>query len=102
MIMTDAKKASSIEAAGHSIAWIHHLAGEPSPSVHPLERDVLAGPQSLLGHHTTKKEPITGSQLEQFVDSEALSMASLYEIRSVIICLLAFRQLNLYLTNSRN
>ena len=36
-----------------------------------------------------EKEPITVSQLEQLVASKADSMASLYNIRSVI-CLLAF------------
>ena len=45
---------------------------------------------SLLAHHTSKKEPITVAQLEQLVHSKALSMASLYDIHSVLICLLEF------------
>ena len=53
-------------------------------------KDVLAGAQRLLAHHTSKKEPVTVSQLEQLVNSKALSIASLYDIRSVVICLLAF------------
>ena len=44
----------------------------------------------LLTHHTSRKEPITVSQLEQLVACKADSMASLYNIRSVVICLLAF------------
>ena len=63
--------------------------GEPSPSDHPLVKSTLAGAQRLVAHQTTKKEPITVSQLEQLVASKADSMTSLYNIRSVI-CLLAF------------
>ena len=87
----EAKAASPLESAVHSIAWFHLLGGEPSPSDHPLVKSTLAGAQRLLAHQTTKKEPITVSQLEQIVASKADSMASLYNIRSVVrICLLAF------------
>ena len=79
-------------SAVHSIAWFHQLGGEPSPSDHPLVKSTFAGAQRLLDHQTTncKKEPITVSQLEQLVASKAGPMASLYNIRSVFICLLAF------------
>ena len=53
-------------------------------------KSTLAGAQRFLAHQTTKKEPITVSQLEQLVASQADSMASLYNIRSVVICLLPF------------
>ena len=53
-------------------------------------KDVLAGAQRLLAHHTSRKEPITVAQLEQLVNSKALSMASLFDIPSVLISLLAF------------
>ena len=89
-LMTEAKTASPLESAVHSIAWFHQLGGEPSPSDHPLVKSTLAGAQRLLAHQTTKKEPITVSQLEQLVACKADSMASLYNIRSVVICLLAF------------
>ena len=62
--MTEAKTASLLESAVHSIAWIHQLRGEPSPTEHPLVNSILAVAQGLLAHHTTKKEPITVSQLE--------------------------------------
>ena len=32
-LMTEAKTASPLESAVHSIAWFHQLGGEPSPSV---------------------------------------------------------------------
>ena len=89
-LMTGAKTASPLESAIHRIAWFHQLGGEPFPSDHPLVKSTLAGAQRLLAHQTTKKEPITVSQLEQLVASKADSMASLYNIRSVVICLLAF------------
>ena len=68
-LMTEAKTASSQESAVHSIAWFHQLGGEASPSDHPLVKSTLAG---------------------QLVASKAISIASLYNIRSVVICLLAF------------
>ena len=89
-LMTEAKTASPLESAVHSIAWFHLLGGEPSPSDHPLVKSALAGAQRLLAHQTTKNEPITVYQSEQLVASKADSMASLYNIRSVVICLLAF------------
>ena len=89
-LMTGAKTASPLESAVHSITWFHQLGGEPSPSDHPLVKSTLAGAQRVLARQTIKKEPITVSQLEQLVASKAHSMASLYNIRSVVICLLAF------------
>ena len=85
-LMAEAKTASPLESAVHSIAWFHQLGGEPSPTEHPFVKSILAGAQRLLAHHTSKKEPIT-PQLEQLVACEADSMASLYNIRSVVICL---------------
>ena len=53
-------------------------------------KSTLAGAQRVLARQTIKKEPISVSQLEQLVASKAYSMASLYNIRSIVICLLAF------------
>jgi len=89
-LMTEAKTAYPLESAVHSIAWIHQLGGEPSPTEHPLVKSILAGVQSLLAHRTTKKEPFTVSQLEQLVTCKTDAMASLYNIRSVVIRSLAF------------
>ena len=91
-LLTEAKTASPLESAAHSITWFHQLGGEPSPSDHPLVKSILAGAQRLLAHQTSKKEPITVSELEQLVACKADSMASLYNIRSVVICLLAFTE----------
>ena len=66
------------------------MGGKPSPSDHPLVKSTLAGVQRLPAHQTTKKESITVSQLEQLVAYKADSIASLYNIPSVVICLLAF------------
>ena len=88
-LMTEAKTAFPLESAVYSIAWFQLLGGEPSPD-HLLVKSTLAGAQLLLAHQTTKKEPITVSQLEQLAASKADSTASLYNIRSVVICLLAF------------
>ena len=78
--MTEANTASPLESAAHSITWFHQLGGEPSPSGHPLVRSTLVGTQRFLAHQTTKKEPITVSQLGQLVASQADS-----NIGSVVI-----------------
>ena len=57
---------------------------------HLLVKSTLAGAQRFLARQTIKKEPITVSQLEQLVASKADSMASLYNIRMIVVCLLAF------------
>lgn len=76
--MSDAKTDSPIKSAVHSIAWIHHLAGRPSPSEpRPLVKDVLVGAQRRLAHLTSEKEPVTVSQLEQLVNPKVLSTAPL-------------------------
>ena len=63
-LMIEAKSASPLESAVHSIALFHLLGGEPSPSDHPLVKSTLAGAQRLLAHKANKKEPITVFQLE--------------------------------------
>ena len=84
--MAEAKAASPLESAIHSISWFHQLGDEPSPYDHPLVRSTLADAQRFLARQTIKKEPITVSRLEQLVASKADSMASLYNIRSVVNC----------------
>ena len=53
-------------------------------------KGILTGAQCSLAHHTSKKEPIAVFQLEQLVGYKEDSMVSLYNTRSVVICLLAF------------
>ena len=89
-LMPEANTASLLESVVHSISWFHQLGGELSPSDHPLVKSTLAGAQRFLARQTIKKEPTTASQLEQLVASKADSMASLHNIRSVVIFLLAF------------
>ena len=69
---------------------MHQLGGEPSPTDHPLVKSILSDAQRLLAHRTSKKEPITVSQLEQLAACKTDAMASLYNIRTVVICLMAF------------
>ena len=47
--MTEAKTVSPLETAVHSIARIHQLGGEPSPTEHPLVKSILAGAQRFFG-----------------------------------------------------
>ena len=81
-LMLDAKTAAPLQATIHSLSSIHQLAGEQSPTDHPLVKDILDGAQRLLAHHKTKKGPITVSQLQTLVAYRAGPSASLYDIRS--------------------
>ena len=47
---------------------------------------VLSGAQRLLARRTSKREPITVSQLVQLVACKADAMTSLYNFRSAVIC----------------
>ena len=53
-LTTEAKTASPLESAVHSIVWFHQLGGEPSPSDHSLVKSILrcaafAGPSNQEG-----------------------------------------------------
>ena len=89
ILMSEVTTASPLESAVHSISWFHQLGDEPSPD-HRLVKSTLAGAQRFLARQTIKEEPITVFQLERLVASKAHSMASLYNIRSVVICSLPF------------
>ena len=87
--MTEAKTASPLESAVHSIAWFHQLGGEPSPSDHSLVKSILrcaafASPSNQEGaYHSLSVRAVP-------VACKADSMAPFYNIPSVVICLLAF------------
>ena len=89
-LMSDAKTIAPLESAVHALTWVHELAGEKAPSVHPLIKEVVAGAKRLLARQTVKKDPITAKQLGQLVTTRAGPAASLYDIRSVTLFLLAF------------
>ncbi|CAH3107315.1 unnamed protein product [Pocillopora meandrina] len=88
--LPDVALASRTPSASSKYFSSYKRCGELSPTEHPLVKSVLAGAQRLLAHHTSKKEPITVFRLEQLVACKADSMASLYSIRSFVICLLTF------------
>ena len=48
-LMTEAKTASSLESAVHSIAWFHHLGGEASPSDHPFGEEYFCRCAAFAG-----------------------------------------------------
>lgn len=89
-LMLEAKTAAPIESAINGIAWVHKIAGEQTPTDHSLVKEVVAGAKRLLAHQKVRKEPITVDQLGQLVVNKAGPLASLYDIRSVSLCLLAF------------
>ena len=55
-LMTEAKAASLLESAVHSIAWFHLLGGEPSPFDHPLVKSTLAGAPAAFADPSNNQE----------------------------------------------
>ena len=88
-LMAEAKTASPLESAVHSITWFHQLGGEPSPSDHLLVKSTQLLPvRSVCWPIKQQRRSLSHSL--SVVACKADSMASLYNIRSVVICLLAF------------
>ena len=80
---------AAVEAAVHSIAWAHELAGIPPPSDSPLVQATLKGLQRQLSKPVTKKQPITVEMLQDIVASLG-PKPTLAEIRLAAAALLAF------------
>ena len=97
--MSSAKTASPLESAVNSLAWIHHIAGEQSPTDHPLVKAVLAGAQRLLAHQKSKREPIAVIQLEQLVTCEAGPSALRYTTLDLLLFVCLPLRLSFVLTS---
>ena len=81
---------SAMEAAVYGLKWVHEMAGLDNPTDHPLVRSVLEGAHRQLGKPINKKEPVTVEMLQKLVEQFGGSGASLSDIRSLALCLLAF------------
>ena len=74
----------------YGLKWVHEMAGLDNPTDHPLVRSVLEGARRQLGKPINKKEPVTVEMLQKLVQQFGGSGASLSDIRSLALCLLAF------------
>ena len=77
-------------AVDDALAWAHELGGLPSPKSHPTVRAMQESAHRIKGRPKLKKEPASPQLLQKMVRALAQESASLLDIRTITICLLAF------------
>ncbi|XP_065889002.1 integrase/recombinase xerD homolog [Dysidea avara] len=80
---------AAVEEASYAIAWIHQMAGLPSPSSNPLVLTTLSGLRRSLAQPVVRKEPITPDMLEAMVRACGAN-PTLADVRFLAVCLLGF------------
>ena len=85
---TEAKTA--VDDAVNALAWAHDLGGLQSPTSHPTVKTMRESAHRMKGRPTVKKEPVAPQLLRRMVNLMAQQSASLLDIRTVSVCLLAF------------
>ena len=81
---------TAVDDAVNALAWVHELGGLPSPTSHPTVRTMQESAHRIKGRPKVKKEPATPQLLQKMVSMLAQESASLLDIRTATICLLAF------------
>ena len=81
---------TAVDDAVNALAWAHELGGLPSPTSHPTVRAMQESAHRIKGRPKLKKEPASPQLLQKMVRALAQESASLLDIRTVTICLLAF------------
>ena len=74
----------------NALAWAHELGGLPSPTSHPMVRTMQESAHCIKERPKVKKEPATPQLLQKMASTLHQESASLLDIRTVTICLLAF------------
>ena len=81
---------TAVDDAVNALAWVHELGGLPSPTSHPTVRAMQESAHRIKGRPKLKKEPASPQLLQKMVRPLAQESASLLDIQTVTICLLAF------------
>lgn len=83
---------ATVDEAFYAIRWAHELAGYDSnnPCSSFFVKSVREAAHMILGHSVSKKEPITAEILKQLVNIYGCDNANLYQLRSMLMCLLAY------------
>lgn len=80
---------AAMEEAVYALAWVHSVAGIPSPTDNPFVRTAVEGLRRTLSKPTQKKEPITADMLKAMVQ-DTMKHTTLSNVRLTTACLLAF------------
>ena len=81
---------TAVDDAVNALAWAHELGGLPSSTSHPTVRTMQESAHRIKGRPKVKKEPATPQLLQKMASTLAQESASLLDIQTVTICLLAF------------
>ena len=73
----------------YAFAWVHQMAGLPSPANNPLVHTTLSGLRCLLAQPVVKKEPLTPDMLETMVRACG-AHPSLADVQFLAACSLGF------------
>ena len=84
------KTHAPISMAFYAIGWVHRTAGLDDPTIHQLPRLVRDSAIRKLGKGHNKKQPISVHDLYKIVKKCSGAKVSLYDLRSVTLCVLAF------------
>ena len=80
---------AAMEEATYSLAWVHSIAGIPSPTDNPFVKTSVEGLRKMLSKPVQKKEPITTDMLKEMVQ-DTLKEGTLSSVRLIAPYLLAF------------
>ena len=81
---------ATVLEAVHAVAWTHQIAGSEDPTQCAIIKKTVVGAKRMLAHRTKKKEPKTTDILKKLVECFAKEEASLYDIRTIAMCLICF------------
>ena len=81
---------SKIQEAAFAISWIHNLAGFLDPCTSSLFKQVKEGAIRDCAKPIVKKEPISASHLASLVNTLGKENCTLFDLRTVTMCLLGY------------
>ena len=84
------KSVSKLHEATFAISWMHNLAGLIDPCLSSLVKQVKEGAVRETSKPVTKKDPISPQHLLLLVHNLAKENCTLYDLRTVTMCLLGF------------
>ena len=89
-IMETKESSRVVRNSLYSIGWAHKIAGLDVPSLHPMVSAVKESSSRLYGRPVVKKEVITSEMLSMLAYKYFDYQPSLYQARTVALCLIAF------------
>ena len=90
LLLETSEAKTAVDDAVNVLAWAHELGELPSPTSHPTVTTLQESAHHIKGRPKVKKEPATPQLLQKLASTLAQESASLLDIQTVTMCLLAF------------